>query len=258
MKKAILFLFIFFFSHTAFAANHDPAYTVLGQLFNWKQSWEKKDIDLFMSFYDTKSKFSGKSYNAFKGSKKKTFRKSGKITVFISDLCVKKSKRKIITSFIQDYFSDKNRYTGRKSLTWKTKAGEWKIFSKKYEKMSDKLRKNVRDNKIKSLAGLKVSADKKKEILFVRINESQFGKIGLSSALDETFKFVLDFPDSYSINKEEPSLIGLRSNIIEGVIFYRYNDCKSKRALIFLKPNRKYNVNPVFYKKLSVLALEIG
>ena len=258
MKKIIIFLTIFYsiacsgylFAQENIDPKDEDVYSVLGSLFNWKTSWEKKDIDGYISFYDPDTTFLNLSINKFKARKKYIFQNAGKMELSVSNLCVEKKQDQIITKFIQ-YYEVKDRFdVGEKILTWAKKSKEWKIVSEQFTEIETK--ENIKSSPL----GVKTLEKDKKEIVALKMTESDFKKIKVYQSVGITFKFIIDFPQSYKLNSYEPSIIHLNSSLIEGAIIYKYNNCSLKRGVIFLAPYKDYTIAASYDKGLVVFLIQ--
>ncbi len=231
-------------------SKEEPVYSVLGTFYNWKSAWEGKDLDQYISFYHPAQRFSGLSINKFKERKKYIFKKAGKIALSISDLCVKKKRDKIITEFTQ-YYHVKNRLdVGKKKLTWVKQRNKWKIISEQFTAMKSK--QNIKSSSI----GVKTLEKDKKEILVLKMNEADFKKLKVRQSVETTFKFIIDFPQSYKFGPQVPSIIHLKSSLIEGAITYKYENCYLKRGVIFLAPNKSYKITASYDSGFAVFLIQ--
>jgi len=220
--------------------NKDPkensVYSVLGTLYNWKTAWERKDIDQYVSFYHPDKTFAGLPSDKFKERKKYIFQKAGKIALSISNLCVEEKQHEIITEFIQ-YYQVKDRLDiGKKRLTWVKNGKKWKIISEQFTAIKSK------ENLKPSLLGVKTLENNKKELLALKITESDFKNLKVRQSIGITFKFIIDFPQNYEFGPEEPSIIHLKSSLIQGAIMYKYNNCSLKQGIVFLAPYKNYTI----------------
>ncbi|MBW1649670.1 MAG: hypothetical protein JRJ44_03125 [Deltaproteobacteria bacterium] len=258
MKKIILFLtialLISFSGYSSAQENknpkEEPVYSVLGSLYNWKTAWEGKNINKYVSFYHPDKNFAGLPIDKFKERKKYIFQKAGKIALSISNLCVEEKKDEIITKFTQYYQVKDHLDIGEKSLTWAKKGKDWKIISEQFTTIKSK------ENIKLSPLGVKTLEKNKKEMLVLKITESDFKKLKVHQSIATTFKFIIDFPQNYKFDPQEPSIIHLKSSLIEGAVMYQYNNCSLRRGVIFLAPYKDYTIVASYNKGLVVFLIQ--
>ncbi|MBW1615324.1 MAG: hypothetical protein JRJ49_02075 [Deltaproteobacteria bacterium] len=258
MKKIAFFLITILligFSSSLYAQENtnpkdEQVYSVLGTLYNWKSSWEGKNLDQYISFYHPMKKFAGLPIDKFKERKKYIFKKAGKIALSISDLCVKEKQGKIITEFTQ-YYNVKNRLDiGKKKLTWAKSGKKWQIISEQFTAMKNK--ENIKS----SFIGVKTLEKNKKEIFVLKISEANFKRLKMRQSVGTTFKFIIDFPQSYKFAPQAPSIVHLKSSLIEGAVIYKYENCYLKRGVIFLTPNKDYKIAGSYDKGFAVFLIQ--
>ncbi|KAA0259557.1 hypothetical protein FHQ18_01375 [Deferribacter autotrophicus] len=103
---------------------------------NWKNAWESKDIDKYISFYS--KSFTAKGYNrdGWKEYKKDIFKRHGKISVEISDLNFKIVNPLLIeVVFKQRYKADSYEDYGIKRLMLKGCPGDYQIDRESWSKI---------------------------------------------------------------------------------------------------------------------------
>jgi murein L,D-transpeptidase YafK len=100
----------------------------------WKKAWEQKDLNTYMSFYDSGFQSRGMDARAWKKHREKLNQKYRSIAVGISDLKIERTSAVMATArFTQKYEADDYADEGSKSLllvkrgkNWKIKEEEWK------------------------------------------------------------------------------------------------------------------------------------
>ncbi|MCK4389073.1 MAG: tetratricopeptide repeat protein [Desulfobacterales bacterium] len=102
----------------------------------WRDAWQKKDIDLYMSFYSPTFKSGKLDYKGWRKMKILLFQRPGSISVDISGLDISTEQQHAIASFAQRYHSPSLSSVGVKTLAWKKVDGTWKIVSEKWEPLS--------------------------------------------------------------------------------------------------------------------------
>lgn len=95
---------------------------------SWKKAWEAKDIDSYISFYSPSFATSEHTLERYKAYKDSIFKKTGNISVEISDVNVKPSNHILVASFTQKYQSNTVNSTIRKIMHFQQEGTEWKIL----------------------------------------------------------------------------------------------------------------------------------
>lgn len=116
-----------------------PKTDVIGFLKSWKESWERKDVNAFLSHYSKKFRWKRGGYKEWKDYKRRVISQKKRITVSISNLTVVgfwKEGGKIpeyyVAEFYQTYSSDSYSDKGFKRLyIWK-EGGKLKIISEEF------------------------------------------------------------------------------------------------------------------------------
>ncbi len=98
----------------------------------WRNSWEGKDIDKYMSFYSKKFKSGWKDWEKWKSYKKQLAKKYSSIEVDVSDLNLFSHDGVIIASFEQDYRTPGFDSLGTKKLYLTQNSIEWKIIAETF------------------------------------------------------------------------------------------------------------------------------
>ncbi|NPA51855.1 MAG: L,D-transpeptidase family protein, partial [Aquificae bacterium] len=117
---------------------------ILNKLYQWKESWEQKDVATFFSLYHRDFR-TGKNLNitkrAFVKSKKYRILKKRKINVNIADLKILymkdgyKDKDLVVTHFLQHYKGDSYQDFGIKKLYWIGEGKNFKIIGEEFIKL---------------------------------------------------------------------------------------------------------------------------
>ncbi|MBI5184401.1 MAG: nuclear transport factor 2 family protein [Nitrospinae bacterium] len=94
----------------------------------WKKAWEAKDIARYISFYSPSFATSEHTLERYKAYKDSIFKKTGSISVEISDVSVKSSNHVLVASFTQKYQSNTVNSTIRKVMHFQQERAEWKIL----------------------------------------------------------------------------------------------------------------------------------
>lgn len=103
---------------------------------SWVDSWRKKDIDAFMSHYDSEHFIDSKgSFNKFKQYKSSVFSISGTPKIEVSHISILNEKKYAVITFIQNYQSTVVSDIGKKELyVVKNDEGKWQILRETWSK----------------------------------------------------------------------------------------------------------------------------
>ena len=103
----------------------------------WLNAWRAKDLNSYLSYYDTlrfKSK-ANPSFAKFKAYKNAVFSNPGKPTITLKNISLLKSKDYLIAIFLQHYTAGKMDDTGVKTVYFRQDENyDWKIFSEDWSK----------------------------------------------------------------------------------------------------------------------------
>ncbi len=95
----------------------------------WKQQWQTKDSNSYISNYSKKFQSKGMNYNQWKLYKKNVSQSTRQIKVQVRQPVIYKNKDQIIVRFLQDYSSDVTNDFGEKTLYLKLENQQPKIVS---------------------------------------------------------------------------------------------------------------------------------
>jgi murein L,D-transpeptidase YafK len=105
---------------------------VISIIDEWKQAWEAKDIDQYISYYSTNFSSSDMNVNQWKSHKERLNNLNSDIKIDIKDLKLIRNNEYIVAVFKQNYKSDIIRDIGIKRL-YLTKTGQdWKISAEEW------------------------------------------------------------------------------------------------------------------------------
>lgn len=98
----------------------------------WRESWEKKNLDTYMSCYSASFKSKGMDWDAWKRYKASLNRVDTLRKVSISGIKISQQSGKIAVSFVQEYIDENTRGTGLKKLYLEETGGDIKIISEEW------------------------------------------------------------------------------------------------------------------------------
>jgi hypothetical protein len=95
---------------------------------SWKDAWEIKDIEEYISYYDNEFRSGDMNLIQWKIHKQRLNKKYKNIKVSLIDMDIKRiSSDRVDVSFIQDYRADKYRDHGFKKIELIQRGQDWKI-----------------------------------------------------------------------------------------------------------------------------------
>jgi len=98
----------------------------------WRTSWERKDVDRYMSLYSLDFIASGKNWQQWKEHKARLAKQYNKIKVDVQNLRIVQNDGLVLASFIQKYGNEYFSSSGRKTLYLKH-ASRWRIIGETFE-----------------------------------------------------------------------------------------------------------------------------
>lgn len=105
---------------------------LLSFLNQWKQSWQDKNIDSYISHYHDKFKALKMNKKQWKSYKSRLNEQYEQITVNISNPVIIKHKDEVVVRFLQSYRSDEHSDFGEKSLYIKNVNGQYQIIGEEW------------------------------------------------------------------------------------------------------------------------------
>lgn len=98
----------------------------------WRDSWQNKDIEKYMSYYSRSFKSGGKNWTQVKEYKARLAKKYKEIRVEIDDLGILTNDNTVIASFKQTYSTPVFQSSGTKKLYITKNSDEWKIIEETF------------------------------------------------------------------------------------------------------------------------------
>lgn len=98
----------------------------------WRESWEEKNLDTYMSCYSTSFKSKGMDWDAWKRHKASLNRVDTPLKVSISGIKISQQSGKIVVSFVQEYIGENTNGTGLKKLYLEETGGDIKIIGEEW------------------------------------------------------------------------------------------------------------------------------
>ena len=101
---------------------------VFSYLNHWVHSWEKKDIEMYLSFYSKDFNGSKESHVSWRNSRKTAIKKHTNISIQLENIQISQSKDVVEINFTQIFKSDGYSDIGIKELVWVKFGSNWRII----------------------------------------------------------------------------------------------------------------------------------
>lgn len=120
----------------------------------WREAWESKEIDRYMSFYSSKFSASSMDWDLWKQYKQDLAEKYGSINVEIDNIHIFKNDGLVVSIFDQKYSTENFLSEGKKTLFFKQNSKDWKIIGEVF-KAGDKGERSVKKRPPDQTEGIK-------------------------------------------------------------------------------------------------------
>jgi TPR repeat protein len=100
---------------------------VLIYLNKWVGAWEKKDLELYFSFYSKVFKGLGMSHSSWMISRQAAFKKNTNISIQLENIRISINIDSVAINFTQTFTSDSYSDVGIKELLWGRNGSNWRI-----------------------------------------------------------------------------------------------------------------------------------
>lgn len=122
---------------TRVAAETGPASEEVRRMVDrWLSSWQRKDIEGYLSYYHPEFRFKNMDLEGFKAYKKRLARTYRKISITAKRIKIKVEGPQAHVTFIQRYRTDQYRDYGLKTLVLRKHKQDWRIREESWENMS--------------------------------------------------------------------------------------------------------------------------
>jgi murein L,D-transpeptidase YafK len=110
---------------------------VLQMISQWRKSWESKEIDGYIKFYDETFKFGKMNRDKYREFKTELAKKYAEIKVSLSMPVIYEHKSNLVVRFFQTYTSSDHSDFGEKTLLMKRTADGFSILSEDWKEATD-------------------------------------------------------------------------------------------------------------------------
>lgn len=106
--------------------------TVRDFISSWADSWRRRDLKRYMSYYSRAFRSGRLDYGSWRQRKAQLFERSGKISLEVKGLSVFVAGDRASATFIQKYRDDSYADTGEKTMQLIRQDGRWLIVSEEW------------------------------------------------------------------------------------------------------------------------------
>lgn len=255
---------------------------VRDNVYAWRNSWQDRDINSYMSFYSPDFRSEGLDYKGWMQKKADLFKTSDNIRVEIVDLGVFIEGEYAKARFIQRYHDSKFSDVGEKTLAMVNSNGKWKIVSETWRPLavSPRLIKEMtlgsnpkepysatptthkagkgNENKETVKHGIIVKSiqfepKKDREHIFIASNTSFVPKI--MTIEGDKPRIVIDIKPVFAWSG--PYRTPVKGNLIRQIRTHLSPDTKNLRIVLDLNPSENYFINQIYYEKKHTYCIEV-
>jgi len=142
MKRFCLTIILLTFTTASWIAAAPAAPAAEGDriredIFAWVRAWESRDIDRYMAHYHPAFLSEGQDYRKWRQRKIALFKRSGPITIKISQVWIARDQKTAVARFFQEYKDSRTSDIGEKTLEMEKYDGRWRIVSETWTQIHD-------------------------------------------------------------------------------------------------------------------------
>jgi len=255
---------------------------VRANVYAWRNSWENRDINSYMSFYSPDFRSEGLDYKGWMQKKTELFKTTFDIQVEITDLGVFIEAEYATARFVQRYNDPKLSDVGEKTLTMVNSNGKWKIVSEAWKPLEMSARpteKTAQRSNSKELDLVSLPADKTgqgHEIKSILKNSIIIKSIKFEPKKDRDNVFIASntffVPEILTLEGDDPRIVidikpvsswsGRSTTLVEGNLIrqirtHLHPDTKKLRIVLDLNPSENYFINQIYYEKKHIYCIEV-
>ena len=111
---------------------------ILATVERWREAWEARDLDRYMSFYASDFRSDGKDWKGWRARKASVFKGLTQLHVEARDSRVQVVGKRAVVSFTQVYTTEKITESGEKTLYIELRDGVYKIVRETFSRPGEK------------------------------------------------------------------------------------------------------------------------
>jgi len=228
-------------------------------IYAWRDAWQGKDINRYISFYSPAVQTKSLDYIGLMKKKARLFQRPGTIAVELSDFEIRIDHQRAVARFIQRYQDSTISDVGEKTLILIKSNLTWKIISEEWQPLNKPI-PAAKEEEIPS-DSLKVA---------VKSIEFQIEKNGTEKVYVALSHFII--PEIITLGGDNPriaidiknistwegdSKIPVDGRLIRQIRTYLHADVRKLRIVLDLNSDSDVFVNPIFYRAENIYCLEV-
>ena len=278
----VLVFVVFSFNSAAFPASYEID-VVRARIFEWREAWQNRDIDAYMSFYSPSFHSEALDYLGWGLKKTEIFRTAENISVKISDLWVLIEGNRAMAGFVQHYERAPYKDVGEKILILEKANSTWKIISEEWTPFKEYGRKRNGPAAPEHSSNIIQSAQEiSRPIQSKTIPEQQAGPIAVENIDFEiqeqgerVFINLNHFfvPTVFNLEGEKPRIvidimnvstwsgkpkIPVNGRLVKQIRSYLHKEMDKLRIVLDLEPSEDYFVTQTYYTKENIYSIQVN
>ncbi|MBW2603690.1 MAG: nuclear transport factor 2 family protein [Deltaproteobacteria bacterium] len=255
---------------------------VRANVYNWRKSWQNRDIKSYMAFYSPDFRSDALDYKGWMQKKTRLFKTAGDVQVQITDLGVFIEGEYAVARFVQRYHDSKFSDVGEKTLTMVNSNDKWKIVSEAWKPLvmpARITRETALRSNPKELGPVSPLTDKSGQvhkIEAIRQNGIIIKSIKFEPKKDRENVCIASntffVPEILTFEGDEPRIVidikpvsswrgryktPVMGNLVRQIRTHLHPDTKILRIVLDLNPSENYFINQVYFEKKHIYCIEV-
>jgi len=250
-------------------------------VYGWVDSWQKGDIESYMSFYHPAFRSGEYDFNIWLERKAEAFKRPGPITVKLTDLSVIFDNNIAYVKFLQHYKDGLTSDVGEKELIleksnrqWKIIHEEWTAIKEKKSRIieedlspSQKLKKKKPEQKKREpppappgmgaknllITKMEFNAEKERETVLIHFN--RLPKPVFFTLNGSRPRVVVDIKKVF--NKEFSRHTSVNGRFVKAIRAFKHRNPDKLRIVLDLVPGKDYQVGEIHHPEGNLYGIEV-
>jgi len=232
---------------------------VQSTIFAWRNAWQSKDIQRFMSFYSPDFQSKALDYPGLMRKKTRLFQSAGTLSVEISDLKIHIRGRRAVAKFLQRYQTPALTDVGKKTLILTNTNLTWKIISEEWQSLIE-IDKAIKDPTVPSTPvqpmvkriDFKIEADGAEKVF---VSMDYFAVPRVMTLEGNKPRIAIDMENIRSWDGKP--LINTNGKLVKQVRTHLYPNDKKLRIVLDLDPARNYTAKLTYQKSKNMYCMQV-
>lgn len=228
-------------------------------IYAWRDAWQDKDINRYISFYSPVYQTKSLNYIGLMKKKAQLFQRPGAIAVELSDFDIRIDHQRAVSRFIQRYQDSTISDVGEKTLiliksnlTWKIISEEWQPLNKPIPAAKEDAMPS--DSSKAAVKNIRFQIEKNgTEKVYVAL--SHFIIPEITTLGGDNPRIVIDIKNIFTW-KGDPT-IPANGKLIRQIRTHLHADARKLRIVLDLNPGSAVFVNPIFFRAENLYCLEV-